>query len=248
MLFQKTISLIIPCKNEEQALASLLPKAPLFIDEIIVVDNASTDQTSQVAHSLGAAVYTEKRHIGGIGYGFAHQMGVEKACGDFIVAMDGDDTYPLEAIKKIIIQMEKEKIDFVSCSRLPLADGKSIAPLRRLGIQVLNLLIFLLYGYYFTDILSGMWVLRREVKSKLRFLSGGWDFSPEVKLAALLHREVKFVEMRIPYFERKGESKLDIWRTGFGHCWFILKYRFCNFTNPLSFSVKLIRLLQTILT
>ncbi|MDD2823542.1 MAG: glycosyltransferase family 2 protein [Candidatus Daviesbacteria bacterium] len=226
MLFHKKVSIVIPCRNEEVALASLLQKIPSYIDEVIVVDNKSTDQTYKVAKSHGARVFIENRTNGGIGYGFAHQTGLKKATGDYIVAMDGDDTYPVHSIKKVISVMEKKNLDFVSCSRQPLKDQSAITPTRRMGIKILNLMIFLLYGFYFKDILTGMWVMNKKSASQLNLVSGDWDLSPEIKLAALTNKNLKFSEMHVPYFMRKGESKLNIWRTGFKHVLFIFRYRF----------------------
>src|SRR3990167_9502756 len=111
MLFSKNISLIIPCRNEEAALYSLLNKVPSYVDEVIVVDNNSTDNTVKIAQSNGAKVYTEKKHIDGVGYGFAHQKGIRMAKGDYVVAMDGDDTYPVDKIQEIVTYMERNSLD-----------------------------------------------------------------------------------------------------------------------------------------
>lgn len=238
MIRKKTISLIIPCRNEEKALRAMFRKMPSYIDEVVVVDNNSTDRTAEVAKANGARVFKETRQINGIGYGFAHQTGMKKASGDFVVTLDGDDTYPLRKIKGIINFMEKDDLDFVSCNRLPLDENQAINPIRQLGIYILDLWIALLYGYYFKDILTGMWAMRREVIDKLRVGSGDWNFSPEIKLAALVNKEIKFGEYHIPYKLRLGESKLKIWRTGINHFFFILNRRF-TVDNPLSkFSLR----------
>lgn len=224
MLYNKKISLIIPCRNEEAALYSLLQKVPSCVDEIIVVDNNSTDNTVRIAKASGAKVLCEKRNINGVGYGFAHQKGLSKATGDYIVAMDGDDTYPAEKIKEIITYMEKNDFNFVSCSRLPLANGETITFTRRLGIKILNFEIAFLYGYFFNDILTGMWVMRKDVINRLQAKSGDWNFSPEVKLAALYDKDIRFSEYHIPYYLRiNGVSKLNLWKTGIDHFFFILK-------------------------
>lgn len=236
MLFNKKISLLIPCRNEETVLALLLRKIPSHVDEVIVVNNKSTDNTAQVAEALGARVIKERRSINGVGYGFAHQTGLKNATGDYIVAMDGDDTYPTESIKAIVTMMEKRKLDFVVCNRLPLSNHKTITPVRRLGIAILNLMIFLLYGYHFRDILTGMWVVKKEAVSKLNVKSGDWNFSPEIKLSALTNKNINFGEYHIPYFMRKGnDSKQDIWRTGFSHALFVSRYRFKHFLMPALF-------------
>lgn len=233
MLYDKKISLIIPCKNEEAALYSLLHKVPAYIDEVIVIDNNSTDNTVRVARANGVKVIGEKRNICGVGYGFAHQIGMRRAAGDYVIAMDGDDTYPTNVIKNVITYMEKNSLDFVSCNRLPLTNGHTISFFRKFGIQILNFWTSLLYGYYFNDILTGMWVVRKEVIDELQVTSGDWNFSPEIKLAALYNRKIRFSEYHIPYFLRiNGKSKLNALKTGIDHFFFILKRRL-NVDNEL---------------
>lgn len=238
MIFHKKITLLIPCRNEEVALASLLSKTPKYIDEIIVVDNKSTDNTAKIAKKLGAKVITEKRTVNGVGYGFAHQTGLMNATGEYIVAMDGDDTYPVKSIKKIVSFMETQNLGFVSCNRLPLSDSRTIGSINKIGIAVLNILIWLLFGYHFQDILTGMWVVRKDMAIRLNLKSGDWDFSPEIKLAAFTNNKFKSSEYHIPYYLRKGESKLAIWRTGIRHLLFIIKYWLNSFSLNLNFVLK----------
>lgn len=233
MLFNKKISLIIPCKDEQAGLYSLLKKIPDFVDEVIVVDNNSNDNTVKVAQAAGAKAIKEKKEIDGIGYGFAHQKGMKQANGDYIIAMDGDDTYSVKSIKKIIEYMEKNNLDFVSCNRLPLNDPRTITFFRRLGIYILNLWAGLLYGYYFQDILSGMWVMRKETIGCLNVKTGGWDFSPGIKLSALVNKDIQFSEYHIPYYLRvNGRSKLSAVKTGLNHLIYIFK-RWLTIDNKL---------------
>lgn len=239
MLYNKKISLIIPCKNEESALYSLLNKVPSYVDEIIVIDNNSSDNTAYIGKVHGAKVFIEKRQEGGIGYGYAHQTGMKKATGDYIIAMDGDNTYPTQSISEVITYMEKNHLDFVSCNRLPLSEKQAISGFRQMGIKILNFWIALLYGYYFLDILTGMWVMNRKALNKLNVKSGDWNFSPEIKLAALSNREISFSEYHIPYFVRvNGRSKLNAVKTGLSHCVFVFQNRTHYFAFKTIRSVK----------
>lgn len=226
MLYNKKISLIIPCKNEEKALYVMLKKVPTYIDEIIIIDNCSTDNTTSIAKLGGAKVFYENRHVGGVGYGYAHQTGMKEAQGDIIIAMDGDNTYPIESIEKIITYMEESKSDFVSCARFPLSNQHAISSIRKLGIKILNMEIFLLYGYQIKDILSGMWAMKKECVNKLKTENGEWNFSPEIKLAAILHPYIRFSEYHINHNVRlNGKSKQKLFKTGFSHLLYILKKR-----------------------
>ena len=226
MIKGKTISLIIPCKNEEKALKKLLLQVPKYIDEVIVIDNNSSDKTRHVARQYGATVFIEKKHLNGIGYGYAHKKGLLKAKGDIVITMDGDNTYPIKSVKKIITHLIKNNLDFISCNRFPLKNKQAISIIRRLGVFILNLEASLLYGYKVKDILSGMWILKKEIIPLLKLKEGGWNLSPEIKLAALKQPQISFSEFHIDHTYRyNGESKQKIWETGLDHLKYILKRR-----------------------
>src|SRR3954453_14290247 len=93
-----SITVIIPCLNEEQGIERLLRAMPEFVDEVIVVDNNSTDRTSEVAQPLGAKVVREEVR----GYGRAYKHGFAVATSDVIVTLDGDHSYPVDALSYLI--------------------------------------------------------------------------------------------------------------------------------------------------
>jgi len=213
------VSLIIPVRNEENSVSKMLKKVPDLVGEVLVVDNNSADKTAAIARKHGARVLKEpKRDRFGIGYGYAHQKGIRQAKGDLIVAMDGDDTYPLEEIKDVIKFMEKNSLDFVSCRRFPLKKKAVISKVRQFGVWLLNFETRVLYRYPIKDILSGMWVMNKNAKAKLNLREGGWNLSPEIKLNAILNKDIKFAEYHIDHHYRLDEkSKQKIFQTGFNH-------------------------------
>lgn len=233
MIKNKKISLVVPCKNEARIIGPFIRRVPKYVDEILVIDNNSTDGTVREAKKAGATVIKEKRSVDGIGYGFAHQTGIARASGDYIIAVDGDDTYPVGSIKTIVSYMEKYDLDIVSCNRLPLVHKNAISLIRQLGIHLLNLEIRILYGKNMSDMLSGMWIGRREALKHLRLTSGDWNLSPELKLAAMTDKTIHFSEYHIRHFARSYEaSKQRIFATGIAHAWYIIKHRF-TIDNPL---------------
>lgn len=234
MINGKTITIVIPCKNEASIIAGFIKRVPKYVDEILIVDNNSTDDTARIAQKAGAHVVKELRSIHGIGYGFAHQLGIQRATGDYIVAMDGDDTYPVKRLATIIKKMEKNHIDFMSCNRLPLQNIHAISKTRQLGIRILNALVWLFYRYPVKDILSGMWVSKRLTLLDLHAISGDWNYSPEIKLNAIASKTVVFDEYHIDHFARSKEpSKQHIWKTGFSHMRFIIAKRIHDLTDEL---------------
>ena len=205
------ISIVIPCHNEAQGLQRLLPSACVKANEVIVVDNGSTDQSAAVARSFGAIVLTEPQR----GMGHAHRRGLSVATGDFIVCLDGDGTYPIEAIPSLVQLMEERRLDFLSCCRLPLNDPSAMSLRNQLGNRALTWLANRLFGLKLRDIMSGMWVMRRSALSQLMPSEGGVPVCIEVKLNAFLTPLVRAEHAHISYTRRPaGKSKLAPWRDG----------------------------------
>jgi len=238
MINNKKITIIFPCRNEGEILAEILPKVPKFIDEKIVVDNRSTDDTGLIAKKKGAAVYRENRHIKGIGYGYAIQTGIKKAKGKYIVLMDGDKTYPMSHVRKIIDLMEKNDLDFVSCKRFPVSHWRDMSPIRYLGGRILSIFASMLFQTDIKDILSGMWVIRKNAVPYLDLRPGDWNMSLSIKLSAALAYNVNFQEYHIPYHDRRaGASKQSLLKTGFSHLHYLLKLKYDYLLRP-SFRTK----------
>lgn len=238
MIHNQLITLILPCRNEEHALPVLADLLPKEIDEVIVVDNGSSDSTVSVAQKLGFRVFEEDRHVKGIGYGYALQKGILNATGDIIVCMDGDGSYPVTEIPKLVRMLRSEKLDFISCNRLPFTNPKDMSYIRKTGVIILNATILALYGRIVTDSLTGMWVFKKEKINQLRFREGGWDFSLEIKLRALTAPFIAYKEVHIPYKDRVlGASKQKIFQTGYNHFKYLWKFK----AEQISASLKAFR-------
>ncbi|MEO5619214.1 MAG: glycosyltransferase family 2 protein [Candidatus Eisenbacteria bacterium] len=216
-----TISVVIPCYNEEDGIRQVLGRMPKSVDEVVVVDNNCTDRTAQVATSLGARVVAEKTP----GYGAAYKAGFKAATKDVIVTFDGDGTYPPEEIPRLVDQMVDRGWDFLSASRFPLVDPRAMHLTNRLGNGVLTVAAAVLFFKPIQDSQSGMWVFRRDALERMRLTSDGMAFSEEIKLEALI-RGLKFGEGHIPYGERIGEVKLQKWRDGYENLMFLVRKRF----------------------
>jgi hypothetical protein len=217
------ISLVMPCYNEEHGLPEVFRDLDLnIVDEVIAVDNNSTDRTAQVAQQFGAKVIRETKQ----GYGAAYKTGLRNATGDIIVTMDADGTYPRNFIPILLDVMIDEGFDFITCDRTGHKDKPSNW-LRVFGNDVLNFFIWILFWFRVRDSQSGMWVLRRWVLQHLSLTSDGMAFSEELKLEAMSKKKViRANELPIYYKERHGVSKLRIWRDGFYNLFFLFRKRF----------------------
>lgn len=228
MYRNKRISLCLPCRNEANHLPEVIKRIPKIVDEIIVISNNSKDDTVKVAQKLKVIALEDNRTIDGIGYGFAHMTGIERATGDIIVGADGDATYPIEDLEKVIDKLLDEKLNFISCNRYPLQPGVSIPFKLRLGVNTLNWEVRLLFGIKINDILSGMWVFDKTAKKNLNLTMGEWNLSPQIKINAATNPKIKFDEYSIAQHQRLGESHQAHFKTGFSHLRWIFKRRWLS--------------------
>lgn len=224
MYKSQKITVIIPCLNEEQGIEKVLRRMPDFVDQVIVVDNGSTDRTSDVARSLGAEVIREPVR----GYGRSYKKGFACASGDIVVTLDGDHSYPPDAISYLIEAFLHLEVDFLNASRFPVRDSHAMSLKHKFGNLVLSVATSLLYFRWVRDSQSGMWVFRRSILEHMILESDGMAFSEEIKIEALRNSRIRFEEISIQYSSRLGEVKLNPWRDGFYNLWFLVKKRFAR--------------------
>ncbi|NTV64401.1 MAG: glycosyltransferase family 2 protein [Oscillochloris sp.] len=222
------ISVVIPCFNEEHGLRHVLEGMPSYVDEVIVVDNNSTDRTAQVAQDLGATVIFEMRK----GYGNAYQAGLPAATGDIIATIDGDGTYPSASIAPIIDDLLDRGLDFISASRFPLRDARAMRRRNVLGNKILTYTFRVLFLHWVADSQSGMWIFRRSCLKKIHPIQPGMAFSEEIKIEALQAPGLRVGEHHIDYYERIGETKLYTWRDGFINLGYLFRRRLGRLPTP----------------
>jgi glycosyltransferase involved in cell wall biosynthesis len=220
------ITVVMPCYNEEEGVAECLRQMPDFVDETIVVDNNSSDRTGEVARAAGAKVVFEARP----GYGRAYKSGLSQATGDVVCTLDGDATYPVNAIPYLIDILVADELDFISAWRIP-ADWQENFDyfLRYFGNRAFNLTIFFLYWFRMRDSQSGMWCFKRDVLERVNVTSDGMPFSEELKLEVFEKRRdinAREVPVHFHYVKRRGESKLSLWNDGTKNFLFLFVRRF----------------------
>lgn len=212
MYRNQSITLVLPCYNEAQGLRELWPRIPSLVDEVVVVDNNSTDGSGAVAESLGARVVTERRQ----GYGAAYKAGFAAATKDVIVAMDADGTYPVEQTPQLVDKLLDDGVDFISGCRFPVMDEDAMPKLNRLGNWGLTFAAAALFRAPVRDSQSGMWVFRRAILDDVQPRADSMAFSQEIKFRVIA-AGYKFSEVHIQYGVRVGEVKLDRLRDGVGN-------------------------------
>jgi glycosyltransferase involved in cell wall biosynthesis len=181
-------SIVIPCLNEHETLATVLEKASLGLSasqatgEIIVSDNGSTDGSIEIARAGGArVVHASKR-----GYGNALQAGIEAAQGRWIVMGDADDSYDFREIPKFVAPLEAGA-DLVMGCRLP-SGGGTIAPgampitHRLIGNPGFSFLARWWFNYPGHDVYCGLRAFKKELVEDLKIKSPGMEFAVEMVL------------------------------------------------------------------
>jgi len=220
------ISVVIPCLNEEEAVGKVVDQALEGIrrsgrpGEVIVVDNASTDRSAEVAAEHGATVVREERP----GYGSAYLAGLAVAQGDFIVMGDADETYPMQDLAPFVERLA-EGDDLVMGSRFEgTIHGEAMPWLNRhVGNPILTGLLNVLFGVKISDAHCGMRAVRRDALPTLDLHSTGMEFASEMVFKAF-RRELRVSEIPIDYYPRVGESKLNRFGDAWRHVKFMLLY------------------------
>jgi glycosyltransferase involved in cell wall biosynthesis len=195
---------------------------PPFVDEVLVVDNGSTDRTAEMARKFGAHVIHEKVR----GYGRAYKTGLTQAQGDIIVTLDGDHSYPVDAISYLLEVFLRSEVRFLSASRFPLKNKQAMSTKHWIGNKLLSVLLSVLYFRWVRDSQSGMWVFERDSLKEMDLRSDGMAFSEEIKIEAIRKRQIGFKEIYIDFSTRMGEVKLRPWRDGYHNLVFLIRKRF----------------------
>lgn len=220
------ITIVLPCLNEEDAIGSCIESIQEVIDrqhldaEILVVDNASTDRTAEIAREHGArVVYQPVR-----GYGNAYLKGFAQARGRYIVMADADNTYDFNEIEAFVEPL-RQGYDLVIGNRFSgrMAKGAMTWSHRYIGNPILSGLLNLFFHTGVRDAHCGMRALKIEAYQGMRLQAGGMEFASEMVINAA-KAGLAITELPIAYHPRVGKTKLRTMRDGWRHLRFLLLY------------------------
>ncbi len=203
------IKVIIPAYNEENSIANVVNDIPSIVDEVIVVDNNSTDDTKINASNAGATVLFEPNG----GYGYACLKGMtyiaqQDSKPDIVVFLDGDySDYP-EELTKLVEPILKENIDFVIGARVKrLREQGSMTPQQVFGNWLATFLMKLMFGSKFTD-LGPFRAIKYDKLLALQMEDKTYGWTVEMQLKAL-KQKLSYVEVPMTYRNRIGVSKVS---------------------------------------
>lgn len=214
------VSVIIPTKNEVEAIGRVLADLPPdLITEVIVVDSNSTDGTPEIAARMGARVIREPRR----GYGRACLTGLESASEpDIVVFLDGDYSDRPAELPLLLAPIAEGRADITVGSRLAGPRAAGALPWHSaFGNRLAAGLITLLYGIKISD-LGPFRAARADVLRTLALEEATYGWAVEIILKGAIHG-FRIVEVPVSYYPRIGKSKISgTFRGTVGAAWFIL--------------------------
>lgn len=204
------IAALVPCYNEALTIAKVCDDFKIYIPEatVYVYDNNSTDDTAQIAREHGAIVVHENRQ----GKGNVVRQMLRDIDADCYVMVDGDDTYPIEQVREVIAPILMDEADHVVGDRL--SNGTYAAENKRaghgFGNDLVRWLIKVLYGFEYTDVMTGYRAFNREFAKTLPVLSPGFEIETELSIHAV-DKNWRIAQVPIDYRDRPegSESKLN---------------------------------------
>jgi glycosyltransferase involved in cell wall biosynthesis len=217
------IIVAIPAHNEEQFIGDIVTRAKKYADELIVVDDGSTDATSRVARAAGAEVI---RHRKNRGAGAATKTAFEaakKRHADILVTLDGDGQHNPDEIPRLLAPILKGKADLVIGSRF-LRPNFQIPRYRKFGIDVITFLYNLGSKLKISDSQSCFRAQNRRLMEAVNITERGFSFSVQVLIQAR-RRGFTIKEVPVSCIYHPRGSSLNPVAHGLGVAFSVIKLR-----------------------
>jgi len=210
-----SVAVLVPCYNESVTIAKVVDdfKRCLPDADIYVYDNNSSDDTAEIAAAHGAIVRYEPRQ----GKGHVVRQMIRDIDADYYVMVDGDDTYPAEAAGKLLEPLISGRADMCVGDRL--SNGtygeENDRAFHGFGNNLVRMLIKLIYGFKFSDVMTGYRSFNRVFAETMPVLSPGFEIETELSIHAV-DKGWKITEVPIDYRDRPegSESKLSTFSDG----------------------------------
>jgi len=219
------LSIILPCRNEEQSLDSCLKSIKETIKKYkinaeIIVSDSSTDKSPKIAEKHNIILVKHNKD----GYGNAYLEAFKHTKGKYIFMADCDGTYDFGEIPHFINYLKKG-YDFAIGDRFKgeMENGSMPFSHKYIGNPILSSILRLFFNAKIHDTHCGMRAISKEALSKLNLQTTGMEFASEMIIQAIKNK-LKIKQIPINYYKRKGKSKLKPFIDGWRHLRFMLLY------------------------
>ena len=207
---QATVAVLIPCYNEAVTIGKVVDDFKRVLPDatIYVYDNNSSDNTAAIAADHGAVVRYEPRQ----GKGNVVRQMIRDIDADYYVLVDGDDTYPAESAVELLAPLMADRADMVVGDRL--SNGsygeENNRAFHGFGNNLVRNLIKLLYGFQYSDVMTGYRAFNEVFAKTIPVLSPGFEIETELSIHAV-DKRWRIVEVPIDYRDRPegSQSKLN---------------------------------------
>jgi len=201
----RRISVIIPVLNEAKSIGMVLSAIPAWVDERIVVDNGSTDETADIARTSGARVLREDMK----GYGAACLKGINGLCKcDIVVFLDGDYSDHPEEMALLVDPIARGEMDFVVGSRIRgKNESGALTPQAIFGNWLSCILMRLIWRVRYSD-LGPFRAISYSALKKLGMRDRNYGWTVEMQIKAAIQK-LRVCEVPVSYRKRIGKSKIS---------------------------------------
>jgi len=215
----RSIAIVIPTLNEERAVGEVLDRIPVldllrdgFETTPYVVDGHSKDATREIAERKGARIIFDE----GRGKGAAIRTAFSAIDADYLIMVDGDDTYPLEVAREMVQRLQTH--DVVVGSRLKgTIEPGAMTRVNVVGNKLLTLLAQVLFRANISDLCTGLWGFRSDAVRRLELAASGFELEADL-FAECMFKGCRIAEIPITYRARQDRPKLaslkDGWKIG----------------------------------
>ena len=212
---QGSVAVLIPCYNEAVTIGKVVDDFRRVLPEatVYVYDNNSSDGTGAIAREHGAVVRSERRQ----GKGNVVRQMMRDIDADYYLMVDGDDTYPAEAAPELLAPLVADEADMVVGDRL--SNGtygeENDRAFHGFGNDLVRVLIKWIYGFEFSDVMTGYRAYNAVFAKTMPVLSPGFEIETELSIHAV-DKRWRIAEVPIDYRDRPegSESKLDTFSDG----------------------------------
>jgi len=224
------ISIILPCRNEEQSLAQSINSIRKVLDNSnltgeIIVSDSSNDHSPDIARQFADKLVKHDKE----GYGLAYLEGFEVAVGEILFLADPDGSYDFGEIPRFVNEVINKDYDFIIGNRFQGKIHPGAMPFlhQKLGSPILTHIFRYLYQLPIGVINCGMRAIKHSLLPKLELSATGMEFASEMLIKASRHN-LKIKELPIDYYPRLGDSKLRTFPDGWRHFKLMINHKFAK--------------------